>query len=125
MVDSIFFFPLDLAIVNSYVIAKSFDSNLSHLQFRINLVTSIFADPVSPTPNKKRKPSDSPKIRSANDLPKSRLLGHHFPVMVDLRLRCKVCTMKSSRSETCFQQCGVHLCIKRDSDCWNFWHSAY
>ena len=51
----LFFFLLDLAIVNAYIIAKIFQPNLTHLQFRLNLATAILEKFPSASFNPKKR----------------------------------------------------------------------
>lgn len=134
----LFFFLLDLAIINSYILMKIVSPNLTHLEYRLQLVTKILEKYVFPleTPKKRRNndelPSptgtDSYKRLKADSLPPIRLeLGTHYPVAngTDNRRSCKVCTLNGTRSTTSFScsLCKVDLCIKPDSSCWTNWHS--
>jgi hypothetical protein len=126
----LFYFLLDIAIVNSYLIAKIFNPKLTHLAFRISLVCSIIEKYPHSSGEMKRKSSggeESVSIkRLGNHLPSIRLSpGNHNPVVGTSR-RCKVCTRNGSSSMTSVscELCDVPLCVKKDSACWAEWHSA-
>lgn len=131
----LFFFFLELAVVNSYIISKII-TPITHLQFRLDLVTQIidkFRFPLPTTPSPKRKNSTdlvhlipTYKRLKPDALPPSRLEpGHHFPRNLKERKCCKVCLLKNIRTTTNFicDLCGIHLCLKSNSACWQDWHT--
>ena len=123
----LFYFLLDIAIVNSYILAKIFTPDLTHLQFRLNLINELFRRyPLKK--GEKRKACDeasTPVKRVCQVLPPIRLSQQsHFPVVGESK-RCKICTRadRDVRSTIHCGTCLVHLCVKPGSGCWVQWHS--
>lgn len=97
-----FFWLLEVAIINSYLLYKSVQLKeakkpLSHIEFRRCLVRSLVAERVTNKQTQKRKgrPIEGP--------PEKRLQGKHFLNKRDKKKsRCVVCAKKGVRSETCY-----------------------
>ncbi len=127
----LFFFLLDIAIVNAYVIAKILDPTLTHLNFREKLVAGLVEKyKTTETHTEKRNAADltqyTPAKRIRNDLPSIRLADRrHDPFHTESK-RCVVCTRKKGKSMTVIgcSICQVNLCVKEGSDCWAEWHSS-
>lgn len=104
---NLFFYPLDLILLNCFIILASCGSKLSHWQFRLTLVRKLLQEvgmfPQSQTTRQEwQTPSDSQlKI----------LDTRHWPLECN-RIWCHLCSAKSKETSTKFKcpQCSTGFC---------------
>ena len=120
----IFYFLLDVAITNAFILYKNYSSNSAHKclkDFRVQLATELIGDYSS----WKRPGRQGSQLHS--------LPLRHFPVKLPtdllhkrMRGRCTRCSRAHKRSDTQWycQECGVWLCHTGvpSSDCFLQWH---
>ena len=108
----LFFYILDMCIVNSYLLHVELWNKLTLLDFRLKLVVALFESSALLAYLRRGRPRslDSP----------ARLLGRHFPSYLPateakerLQHRCAVCSSKENRKDTRYQceTCSVSLCV--------------
>jgi hypothetical protein len=131
----LFFFFLDIAVINCFILKKIVDVNISHLEFRLSLIDEI-VNTYGNSQSKKRKGSENSNVIIGNDqvkrkrisknnLSNDRLdLGKHYPIVVDATHECKACRLLGKRSMTIIKctLCNVSLCVKKGTNCWLDWH---
>ncbi|XP_067121319.1 piggyBac transposable element-derived protein 4-like [Centruroides vittatus] len=104
---------LDITILNSFIIYKKCGHNITHLNFRMELVKDIIDHHLKGDGLRRRKTYES----VTNDVSR-RLLGNHFISQNSrssdrtLRRPCVVCSANHVRRNVIYrcQQCGVALC---------------
>ena len=135
----LFFWLLDISLVNSFILAKLIGQAKSPVEFRKKLLWELIgmakegeemATPIQPPRKKVRITRKS----TVDDLPAARLrIGNHLPLHNDKRKTCVWCSFKakdnrnkrSSAYETYFscKSCNVYLCINRNRDCFGNFHT--
>lgn len=109
---------IDVAMLNSYILYKKNGGTLSHLNFRLEVINSLFL----------KYGTHSKKTPTRLDIP-SRLTGRHFPVYNPpsgrrnySQRKCVVCRQHDQRKDTSVhcEQCEVALCI---SPCFKLYHT--
>ncbi|XP_022095908.1 piggyBac transposable element-derived protein 4-like [Acanthaster planci] len=117
----LFFYLLDLTLVNSYCVHLAVGHRLSFLDFRLQLVRELLDEPL-------------PHYRPQRDAPpvsNSRFVGRHFPIVVgktdygEYRYRrCVVCSSKGLRKKTRHEcdSCNMPLCI---DPCFREYHTVH
>ncbi|XP_051171549.1 piggyBac transposable element-derived protein 4-like [Leptopilina boulardi] len=111
----IFYFLIDLAIVNSYIMykVKNGDSKKTHLDFRVNLAKQL----ISNTTYRKRtgRPSSfvGKKINLLQEVRKDQF-GKHVLQSIESRRRCRFCSTKEKEIRTKYvcKTCDVPLCVE-------------
>jgi hypothetical protein len=132
----LFFWLLDTAIINSYILAKLKGQVQSQVDFRKKLLwelvkmakeEEVAAVPVQPPTKKMRMTKKS----TVDDLPVSRLkVGNHFPLYNPQRRTCVWCSLKVKNDEdnafktqfSC-ELCNVYLCLNSNRNCFKDFHS--
>jgi hypothetical protein len=120
MVASIFFYLVDVAIVNSFVLWKVEKTkenprkNVNQLTFRLHLARQLISGFSS------RKTRGRPASFQANkgNVPEEvrlNAVGKHFPVNNQKFRRCRNCSTKAAEKRTRFMcsTCDVPLCIDK------------
>lgn len=108
----IFFFLIDLAIVNSYILRQlSKRRNEDQLTFRIGLARQL----ISGYSNRKRRGKPVQFLANKRMVPEEVRLsqvGSHFPEQGTYR-RCRICSTKQNEKRTRFtcSQCKVPVCV--------------
>ncbi|CAG9118015.1 hypothetical protein JYU34_008976 [Plutella xylostella] len=121
----LFFFMLDAAIINSYIIylTKHPQRVSSHRDFRLRLARALIGDFTC----KKQRQIIFKNKRGGNfgvpDEIRLQSVGIHFPEAQDTYKRCKFCSTKkeTKRSNIKCSCCGVSLCTK---GCFKKFHMA-
>ncbi|XP_022099413.1 piggyBac transposable element-derived protein 4-like [Acanthaster planci] len=107
----LFFYLLDMTLVNSYCMHRVVGHRLSFLDFRLQLVRELLFDEPLPEYRPQR---DTPPATS------SRFVGRHFPVTLERNSygdyhyrRCVLCSSKGQRKKTHIEcdSCHQALCI--------------
>ena len=136
----LFFWLLDTAIINSYILAKLKGQVQSQVDFRKKLLwelvkmakeEEVAAIPVQPPTKKMRMTKKS----TVDDLPVSRLkVGNHFPLYNPQRRTCVWCSLKAKSGEngkgfdapethfSC-KLCDVYLCLNSNRNCFECFHT--
>lgn len=118
----IFYFLIDLAIVNSYLLCKiaTGKKSLHQLDFRINLAKQLISTFSS------RKKRGRPVHCSEETMKITKTIrtqdNEHMPVKEESRKRCKLCFLhgKETRTRIVCKTCKVSLCI---DSCFEKFHS--
>lgn len=117
----IFYYLIDLAIVNSYLLWHLRNPKCDHLTFRLKLSRQLIngyttRKSIGRPPNFV-KISTPDEVRTAN-------VGVHMPVKNVNYRRCKLCSSKSveNRSRFTCSYCKVPLCITEDRACFTKFH---
>ena len=120
-----FFHFLDISIVNAYILFKEYKNmfpertdlqqkGTDQLSFRQALVRQLAdIEGGESVPLAVRQTSNSE--------------ASHLPVFTESRGRCRVCSHygdKQGRSEILCSNCEVHLCVKKNRNCFQIYHSA-
>lgn len=120
----LFFWLLEIAIINSYILYKvvqtqSNHTPLTHFAYRKSLVRELVKEKVAQRPKSTRK-----RGRPAQGPPEERLHGRHFMQRRPRSTRCIVCHKKGLRKETvyfcktCTDQPNLH-----PEDCFELYHT--
>jgi hypothetical protein len=145
----LFFWLLDTAIVNSFIISKKLDISHEHKAFRIQIVKELIKEAtLNPLKRATRNNEDEEAAGKKNDckkyrvftkfeLPEVRLVGEHLPEYREERNSCLWCryefkktnTSKSPsqsfpRSQIWCSKCNVSLCCNNSRpNCFKYYHS--
>lgn len=110
----IFYFLLDLGIINSFILwqVNKRNRNLDQLTFRIALARQLI-DGYSSRKRKGRPASFQAKKCAVPDDVRLASVGNHMPKMVSNYRRCRKCSTKGKEKRTrCIcAECDVPLCI--------------
>lgn len=134
----LFWAMLEIAFINSYVIfCKQFEQvSLPLIQFRRDVALGLltYNGPSKRSSNKRRSTDKSPvtsKRRGKTySVSKDMRLGNrgvHFPLFVETRGRCELCSMKKiqSRPYCKCRHCGVYLCCNEKKNCFIEYHDIF
>lgn len=118
-----FFWLLEVAIVNSYILYKHQQTQyqnkpLSHADFRYSLIDNLVAEKISEPKQRKRG-------RQPQGPPQQRLDGkQHFMGRKPKAVRCVVCAKKGVRRETIYfcKTCDENPSLHPD-DCYELYHT--
>ena len=117
----VFFDFLDIAVVNSKVVYNKIESapSLSSLDFRYSIAQSMIrkfasrkrAVPVSRTSKRSRGPSFD--------------IVDHLPDFAPSRVCCAFCSSKNVESRTYIRYvtCNIALCLQKDCNCFQQYHT--
>lgn len=145
----LFFWILDITLVNSYKLAGLNGWTQSQVAFRKKLVWSLIriteggGKEEEEEEEKEEKEEIQPstkKIRitrnsTVDDLPAARLkIGNHFPVYNTQRKTCVWCSLRSSNedrkkgkdtseSQVSCRLCNVYLCFNKNRNCFEDFHT--
>ncbi|KAL7644533.1 UNVERIFIED_CONTAM: hypothetical protein RMT77_004069 [Armadillidium vulgare] len=116
----LFFGLIDMAIINAYVIYCDVNAKIPLIDFRRNLAMGLVSKGiVNHHSNKRRKISYSVPhdVRLSNK-------GTHWPIFVESRGRCEVCSSNKiqSRPYSICRACRVHLCVNNAKNCFLTFH---
>ena len=118
-----FFFLLDMAVVNSYVLYTVLNPNkrkrLTHEQFRVQLATDLLSASDNTVPSRR-----GPRTHSSQPL--ARLTEHHFRVSLGrseagcpIQKDCTVCSKRRGRGRKC-RECNLPMCVV---PCFELYHT--
>lgn len=116
----LFFRLIDMTIINAYVIYCDVNAKIPLTDFRRNLAMGLVSKGiVKHYSNKRRKISYSVPhdVRLSNK-------GTHWPIFVESRGRCEVCSSNKihSRPYSICRACKVHLCVNNSKNCFLIFH---
>lgn len=112
----IFYYLIDLAIVNTYLLWQLQHPQCDHLNFRLKLARQLINGYTS---RKSRgRPPNFVKISTPEDVRLANV-GVHMPIKNKNNRRCKMCSSKSTENRTRFtcSFCKVPLCITENREC--------
>ena len=116
-----FYHLVNVYVFNAHIIATELGSKFTQLQFREELIESLFLD------NENIGSSRKHSCQSTSNL--ARLAGQHFPsftppseIKENPSRRCKVCSKNNFRKESRYQckECDVGLCV---ASCFEYYHT--
>ena len=135
----LFFWLLDITLVNSFILAKLKKKAKSPVNFRKKLLWELISmakeeeeiDILVQPPTKKIRIT---KKSTADDLPESRLkIGNHFPLYNSQRRICIWCNLKAKNSgdkrfdafktQISCKLCNAYLCINDSRNCFQDFHT--
>ena len=136
----LFFWLLDIILVNCFILAKLKNLAKKPVDFRKKLLWELIAmakeeeeivTPIQPLTKKTRITKKS----TADDLPATRLkIGNHFPLYNSQRRTCIWCSLKAKSGEgkkgvdtpetqiSC-RLCDVYLCLNSNRNCFKDFHT--
>ena len=117
----VFFDFLDIAVVNSKIVYNKIESapSLSSLDFRYSIAQTMIRKFSS---RKRAVPLSRPSKRSRGP---SFDIVDHLPHFASSRVRCTFCSSKKveSRSYACCITCNIALCLQKDHNCFQRYHT--
>ena len=117
----LFFHLLDLTILNSFIIRKSFGGKISHKIFREELIRNLIHNAqdtnITATGTQIGRPSPLTSQLSRLEVKHSK----HWPVKGNVR-RCRVCSQKKKEVKSVYscKSCNVGLCV---ASCFELYHT--
>lgn len=119
----IFYYLIDLAIVNTYFLWRLQHPESDHLNFRLILARQLIGGYTSRKP--RGRPPNFVKIAIPEHIRLANV-GVHLPIKNENNRRCKMCSSKSIENRTRFtcSFCKVPLCITVSRDCFFKFHCA-
>ncbi|KAK6185790.1 hypothetical protein SNE40_007943 [Patella caerulea] len=108
----LFYYLLDMAIINSYLLRKTLGGRMSVVQFKMSLIHEIVDATPLPEYRSRGRPRSLP-------VP-GRMQGNHFPELIPATekkvrptKRCHVCAKRGVRAESRYMcdKCGNALCV--------------
>ena len=112
---------VNVCVFNAYIIATKLGSKVTQLQFREELIESLFLENQNIGSSRKRGRQTTSNL--------ARLTGRHFPSFIppneikeNPSRRCKVCSKNNFRKESRYQckECDVGLCV---APCFEYYHT--
>ena len=115
----IFYFILDSAIVNAYILYTSVhpEGNFKQIDFRANLFRGLVAKVRRSGPQvafvRRRSHESIKKPPGVPDNIRTESVGIHMPAPLDKFMRCRLCSTKKNNKRSRIQcsQCRVPLCV--------------
>ena len=119
----IFFDLMDSCVVNAHVIYKmKINSEVNLFKFKVMLAESL----INGFTSRKRKfAADEPQL--AAELPLSIKQPDHIIHFTEKRQRCVYCFNDGRKDVKCSgycKTCNVHLCVQKNRNCFNMYHSS-
>lgn len=118
----IFFWLLEVAVVNSYLLYKNVQGQfgqkaMNHAEFRLSLIEDLVAERMALRRKRKRG-------RKPQGPPEERLMGRHFLSKKQKGTRCVVCIKKGQRKDTIY---FCKTCVSTPSlhpdECFEIYHT--
>ena len=117
----VFFDFLDIAVVNSKIVYNKIESSpsLSSLDFRYSIAQTMIRKFSS------RKRAVSPSRPSKRSRGPSFDIVDHLPDFAPSRVCCAFCSSKNVESRTCVRciTCNIALCLQKDRNCFQQYHT--
>ncbi|XP_047103465.1 piggyBac transposable element-derived protein 4-like [Schistocerca piceifrons] len=121
----LFFFLVDLAVVNSYVMWKLQKTEADQLTVRLHLARQLFSGFSSRKRRGRRVHFQTPKrgVSGVPDEVRLEEVGTHFPTKGTTNRRCRQCSTKNKekRTKIMCSNCRVPLCV---APCFSKFHST-
>ena len=116
-----FYHLVNVGVFNAHIIATKLGSKVTQLQFREELIESLFLENQNTGSSRKRGRQSTSNL--------ARLAGRHVPSFIqpnemkeNSSRRCKVCSKNTFRKESRYQckECDVGLCV---APCFEYYHT--
>ncbi|XP_066581313.1 piggyBac transposable element-derived protein 4-like [Prorops nasuta] len=123
----IFWYFIDVAVVNSFIIYKKIntDKSVTLKKFRLHLVDGLVSRTVPTKKGRKRQPSIIGSQKPQVSIEKRRFQSAHMPIHIENKRRCTHCSSKTNNTRTHWMcnLCNVPLCLQSDRNCFLIYHS--